>query len=204
MISTKIRETVKKNALDLINQFNLALAEVRADIRRNHVGQDLLFIVDGSERISYETYEQLFVKDSYLLRGIDASIINSVRIDSFYRVAIAQQIAFFQPVILPMIHLPSLPGSEDRMKQIITKRIAESHFFEKGVLEYFVQLSGGCIRQLLRIVNRAILYTRGEKISQTDAEQVADILSREMMQTLAGSILKFSKRKTGRNPPTRR
>ncbi|MDX2304825.1 MAG: hypothetical protein NW226_18585 [Microscillaceae bacterium] len=182
VISKKIREKIKKNPQNLINQFNLVLSDVREDLSRQVKGRDILFIVDGSERIPDQVYRQLFVTDSQFLRGIAANVISSIRIDSFYDITTAQQIGFYIPVLLPMIIIND--QSIVKLKEIITRRLDEETFFEQGVLEYFCQYSGGCIRQLIRIVNRAILYNLGQKIDKKTAEEVIALLGREMNEKL--------------------
>ena len=187
----KIREEIKKNPQVLINNFNLALTEIREDLQRQVKGRDILFIIDGSERISDHVYKQLFVTDSQILRGINANIISSVRIDSFYDITTSQQMGFYIPVLLPMI--PIKPQSIQKLREIITRRLDEDIFFESGVLDYFCQYSGGCIRQLIRIVNRAILYNTGKKITQKVAKEIVGILGREMDEKLTSEHKKILK-----------
>jgi hypothetical protein len=183
-ISTTIRQKVKKNPLDLISQFNLALTEIREDLKRNHLAKDILFIIDGSERIPYDVYEQLFVKDSYILRDINANIISSIRLDSYYNIEVSQQLGFFQKILLPMINLKKNTNSIQIMREIITIRLNENTFFDEDVLDYFVKLSGGCVRQLLRIVNQGLLFTLGKKITMIDAQRIKEKLALEILETL--------------------
>jgi hypothetical protein len=177
-----IRTKFRKNTLEFVSRFNLALSEIRQEIKKLNKGNDILFIIDGSEKIPLSVYKQLFVDDSYILRGINANIISSVRIDAFYDVTTVQQRDFFLPVLVPMIKITG--KSKKRLSEVITKRIKNDVFFEDKVLNFFVEMSGGCIRQLLKIVNRAILYTRGRKIDMKTAKKTAKILAGEMSQTL--------------------
>lgn len=50
-VATNIREVVRKNLPRLILLFNDYLSEIRADVKKRGLGGDVLFVVDGSEKI---------------------------------------------------------------------------------------------------------------------------------------------------------
>ena len=59
-VSTKIREQVRQNTLSVIYQINAALVDIRETIRHREKGKDLLFIIDGSEKLNFEVYDYLY------------------------------------------------------------------------------------------------------------------------------------------------
>lgn len=182
-LATEIRKKVKRNPMELIRRFNLALDEIRESIQTQNQGRDILFIIDGSERIPFDMYERIFIRDSYILRDISTNMICSVRIDSFYKITNATQLDFFERTMVPMIDLRN-KKSVQRLREVITKRVDEATFFDQGVLDYFVAQSGGSIRQLIKIVHRAILFTRGKKISMEQAKEVTHLLGKQLLEHL--------------------
>jgi chromosomal replication initiation ATPase DnaA len=86
-------------------------------------------------------------------------------------------------------------GSIPLLKQIITKRIDAETFIEDEALDFCVQKSGGCIRQLLRIVNRAIIMSRGAKITKDIAQKSAKELGRDMKELFDSEHLAILKGK---------
>jgi hypothetical protein len=180
--SRVIREKVRKNPIDLINRFNIVLSDVRSAVRKQKQGKDLLFIFDGSEKIPYEAYKQIFLKDPHLIKAIQSNALFSVPIYSYFDIKGTPRASFFQICMLPMVRLDE--NSRSRFSEIVTRRIDSSSFFGDGVLDYCVSSSGGCPRQLLRIVNRAILKSRGKRIEIEMAERACSELAQSMIELL--------------------
>jgi hypothetical protein len=188
-----IREVTRKNLLRLTQLLNDYLSDVRKDIQDEGLGQDILFIVDGSEKIMFEKYESLFVKDANVLIGLNVNMIMSVRIDAFYQIE-KSPIRFTSRYVVPMIKT-GIASHRAALCEIITKRIDKYTFFEnKESLEKCIDYSGGCIRQLFRIVNVAIRKTRGvHKISSKIVEEVVDEIGNTMRESIDKSYVEILK-----------
>lgn len=182
-----VRQKIKRNSLELVHKLNEALAEIRQTIQEQGKGQDILFIIDGSEKVPYEAYEKFFIQDHHIVRGINCNMLISVRLDTFFNINAHNALTFFEKVLIPMVKLKNSKGIEI-FSQIISKRIHKSKFFEDKVLEFFVEKSGGSIRQLLRIVRNAILDSEGVRISMEDAQYTVDSLGSEMLQVLTTDL----------------
>jgi len=181
-ISTKIREQVRQNTLPIIYEINAALVDIRDVVRQQGKGEDLLLIIDGSEKLNFEVYEYLFLKNSHLIRELNLNLIAAVPIDTYYR--IMDTVVYFpNQHTIPMVKL-STSGAENCLKEIVRKRIDESTFFEAGVLDECVLFSGGCVRQLLQIVNAVIRRTRGQKADMGAANHAMHELGRRMFELL--------------------
>ncbi len=180
--SREIRQKIKRNPLDLINRFNNTLSDLRDMINKQNKGKDILFILDGTERMPYDKYLDLFIKDANLIKAINSNMIFSVPINSYYNIESNPAVEFFQTFILPMvvINAQSIP----KLSEIISRRIDTDSFIDADALQYCVKKSGGCIRQLLRIVHRALNITFGKKISPQAAEKSAKELGKEMITLL--------------------
>ncbi len=119
--SKTIRQIIRKNPLRLIDRFNSALADLREVLKQNTLGRDILFIMDGTEKISYDIYKKLFCDDSHLIKSMGANMIFSVPINSYYNIESNPSSDFFQTYTLPMLFVTE--HSKPLLEQIITKRI---------------------------------------------------------------------------------
>ena len=179
---TTIRETIKKKPGHLIDRFNAVLGDLLISIDSADHGKDILFILDGTEKIPYKTYKELFCEDSYLIRSINANMLFSVPINSYFDIKSNPASFFFQTYSLPMI--PITEQSMPLLKQIITKRIDAQTFIEDESLEFCILKSGGCIRQLVNIVNKSLTISLGKKITKEIARNSVEYLGRAMIELL--------------------
>lgn len=192
--SKKIREEIKKNNIQLIREFNALLVDVRNVIINENLGEDILFIIDGSEKVRIEIYEKMFIHDGHLLKEIAANMILSVRIDAFYDIE-KSPVKFTNQYVVPMIQL-NKEGATHLFEKIITNRLDEKTFFESGVLLKIIEFSGGCARQLLHIVNASLMKSLGEKINLSHVYNAIKELSEKIIETLDNEhqeILKVKK-----------
>jgi len=188
-----IRETINKNPISLIEKFNEVLLELRIALAKNNLAKDILFILDGTEKMPYQIYRELFCENSYLIRAINANMIFSVPINSYFDIKGNPSSDFFQTFTLPMILIK--PNSIPLLKQVIIKRIDADTFLEQDALDLCVEKSGGCIRQLLRIVNKALTISLGKKITKAIVEKSVYELGRAMMEQCDSEHLSILKQK---------
>lgn len=182
--SRTIRQATRKNLLRLIQLFNDYLSDIRKDVIEQGLGEDILFVVDGSEKIPFDKYETLFVKDASVLISLNVNMIMSVQIDAYYQIE-KSPIKFTNRYIVPMIKTEE-PKAQKALCDIVTKRIDFATFFEnREALNTCIHFSGGCIRQLFRIVNGTIRKTRGERKITTE---VVDTVIKEIGNTMRESI----------------
>ncbi len=189
-----IREKIKRNINILIDKFNFILNQVREKIKETNKGKDILFIIDGSEKIPFEKYKQIFIQDVYLIRSINVNMILSIPIHSCFDIKNNPSSEFFSVQLLPMIRL----NNENKKKfgEIITKRIDETTFFDEGVLDKCIEKSGGCPRQLLRIVNKSLIESLGNKITLEKLNKALNKLGNDLKNPLDSEHLKVINNKT--------
>ncbi len=182
--ATSIREATRKNITRLIQLFNDYLSDIRKDVIDKGLGKDILFVVDGSEKITLDKYDTLFVKDASVLISLNANMIMSVRIDAYYQIE-KSPIRFTSQYIVPMIITGELKAQK-ALCDIIIRRIDFSTFFDnREALNACIHYSGGCIRQLFRVVNATIRKTRGErKITIEVVENVVKEIGNTMRESI--------------------
>lgn len=183
--SKKIRQEVQKNPLAIILKINAALATMRQAVNAAGLGTDVLFIIDGSEKLRFQVYEYLFIQNPNLLQTLALNMILAVPIDSYYKIETGPGLNFSHSQIIPMIKLAG-PGSvpDECFKQVIERRIDTSRFFDAEVLDECVRRSGGCMRQLPRIVNAVVVKARGGVASLEVAQEAIRGLGNSMNQLL--------------------
>jgi len=178
-----IRTRVKLNSIELIDTFNVELNKVRKELANQGQAQDILFVIDGSERIRREVYEQMFVHDISLIQSTQVSLICAVPINTFYEIVNSAGRDYFKRMTLPMIKIT--PESKVLLEQIVTNRIDKSIFFDQSALDCMIENSGGCPRQLLLLAQRALVKTRGKKIALSVAELVVHEFGRTLFEELS-------------------
>jgi len=177
-----IRTKVKQNPVELINKFNHFLAHLRLELEEKGLGKDVLFIIDGSEKMRSETYTDLFINDSMLLRQLDCNMVVAVPIDAYYTIENSPGRAFTHSVTIPMVKTEG--DAAIKLKEIIHRRLDPATFFAEGVLDHFVKFSGGCVRQLLQLVNQGLMRSRGQLITMEHAQSAVSELGQRMYEQL--------------------
>jgi hypothetical protein len=196
--STVIRETIAKNFLTFVSKFNEALQQVRREVQARKKGQDILLIIDGTEKAPAEFYENLFQKNGHIFRDIGANIITTAPIDAFYRLRDRNNLDFFDRVHLPMIYLDT-EAKRQALRQIVAERVAAEVFFEPAALDQLIEMSGGCLRQLLRLGNQVILNTRGKKADLAAVNKTVRLEGRRMYEQLNARQIDILRQKSWGN-----
>lgn len=189
--SRKIREKIRSSGTQLISRLNLVIEDIRQRIAELGQGKDLLIIFDGTEKIKEDVYHTLFISDAHMIRQLNVHLIASVPISSSYNILHQATANQYNQVMLPMIQITK--ESRPYLNQIITRRIDESTFFTSAALKHAVDMSGGCPRQLLKVVNMSLTNSTGNKITKSHVETAVakqGQLMRDALTTDAFEVLR--------------
>lgn len=193
-----IRQDIRKDPLGLVNRFNKVLIDLRKTLDNKQIGKDVLFIVDGFEKLglSSDSYEDIFFRNAHIIKSIESIMIITTPINVWYDVTKSINNNFPKDYILPMVDL-SNSNANNAFKQIITKRIDFNLFFEnEEALDLIVEYSGGSPRQALEIVNSAISTNLGKPIKKEDVEVELYELGRKRYEKLTSKhIQKLNSKK---------
>jgi len=107
-ISKTIRREIKQNTLTLVYNLNAELVETKMAIEKSGVGKDILFIIDGSEKVKSEVYEELFIANGNIIAQLNISLLTAVPISAFFQIEKA-----------PYIDLPLFIGKVDELLYIL-------------------------------------------------------------------------------------
>ena len=182
-----VRRKIVERQGDYIVSFNLALTELRNQIRRAGKGREIVFIIDGLEKLrwgKYDTYTQTFYQNERLISDLNCSILCCVPIDTLYDAKTSPILSRYHQYTLPLIPINS--NTRHLFSEIVSRRIDKNTFFEDGVLDYCVQQSGGSPRQLIRIVGDALTKSEANnfKISMETAQKSCNKIGLDLQRRL--------------------
>lgn len=172
-ISTVIRREIRQNTLQLINELNVEVGDTRLNIQESGLGDDILFIIDGSEKIQSQVYEEPFIKNGNILSELDINMLVAVPISAYYQIEKAPY-KFSTRYTVPMVKLDGSIKALELMRQIIGKRIDTPFFIGEDALNTCIEFSGGCIRQLFQVVHTSLKRSLGKKIEMTHVRSAID------------------------------
>lgn len=191
-ISRTIRQEIKQNTLQLIYKLNVELIDTRMAIQDSGHGEDILFIIDGSEKIQSEVYEELFVKNGNIISELNVNMLGAVPISAFFQIEKAP-FKFSNRYTVPMIKVNGNSHAVELMTKIVAKRIDLSVFIENDALHTCIEYSGGCIRQLFQVIHTSLKKSLGDKIEQKHVEIAVKELGKYLWEYLDNEHLKVLK-----------
>ena len=179
----EIRQALERELEQFILRLNALLKDAREKVQeKGHI--DLVVIVDGLEKMHYRvmddgesTHSTLFVHHAEQLKDPACHIIYTTPISLAYNANVGDSFsgAIF---VLPMIQYKEEAGIRCLMN-LINKRVNIATVFEDlGLLEQLIALSGGAMRDLMRLMRMSCEGT-GDKITQADIDRARRVFVRE-------------------------
>jgi hypothetical protein len=153
-------------------------------------GDAILFIVDGTDRLSGEDSDNFFIRDAHQLLQIRGNFIYCAPIHLIYENNQVQQI-FANIFKLPMIKIEEKYTREENkegfkaMRDIIYKRADKSLFDCEETVNFLISNSGGHPRDLLHLLIYAFKKAEGELLDRASAEAAVKELATDYRRTLS-------------------
>jgi hypothetical protein len=179
----KIHEQLNQDVTRMKSDINLLLSDGLKKLRAKYPKyKGLLIILDNLDRCPPEVANKLFFDYSAQLQELHCSIIYTVPISVLYSPKGLSN-SFGDPHIVPMINIYQLDRDlfpleyNDRglaaVAQVIAQRVDTSAIFasDHELLE-LVKASGGHIRQLMQLMQRACLTASGREHDRIQADDV--------------------------------
>ena len=179
----KIRREVKKYPKTLIENLNYLLDDAALKLAKN--GRKLLIIIDNLDRYKDEVIDTLLIQNKELLAGIRWNVIFTPPISLIYVPITDSLTTVMDYVSLPAVKLKekdTTPNQQgiDLMLDAINQRINTSRIFQdEEDLKKMIRISGGCIRDLLRLIQYSCIETAGETIASQTVERAIRRLRNE-------------------------
>jgi hypothetical protein len=197
---TTIRETLTREVTRFKGDINLLLSDGLKKLRKNYPEyKGFLVIIDNLDRCPPEVSNSLFFDHAEQLKGLHSTLIYTVPISVLYSLKGLSN-SFDDPHILPMINIYKLdrelyplahsPEALNAVAAIIEKRVESDRIFaSREQLIELVKASGGHIRQLMQLMQRACLTASGRGHSKIEAEDV-DYASKQLQFSFERTLRK--------------
>ncbi len=185
----EIKQAVEKYPDQLRQNLNLLLAESRKISNRAYP-RGIIFILDNLDRYPPEMISRAVLTNADLLNGVDAHTIFVLPISLLYNPPGETVEDRYEPESLPM--LPVYPRgnyysiqekSITALLNAIYLRVDKSLFADPSIAVRLAHLSGGCPRDLLRLLKEALLESTNA-IDERAVNRAASLVRGEMARKL--------------------
>ncbi|MBA3548017.1 MAG: hypothetical protein H0T76_16155 [Nannocystis sp.] len=194
-LQKRIRETLHERVTELMSDLSDLLIDLRAGLAAQGV-DDLVIIADNLEKIVFaeldhqgarNTHDLFFIEQLPIVQQLHAHIILTVPVSLHFAHARLRQV-FLNPTVkvLPMVpvHEPGAPAKPHNrgievLKSLLSVRVDTSILFaDDAAFTRAIELSGGVIRDLFRIVLESLSLKPAMGLTVADIEDgVKDIVS---------------------------
>jgi AAA ATPase domain len=171
----KLREKIQQLFSQFRNLFIALLSQIEGAIKQAGLGERVLFIIDGTDKLVADDRKRLFVDDAHKLFSIPILAVYAASIDFAYGDGIPSN---WEQVKLPMIKLKEKDGKphaagHDTMRQMLLQRADRCIFASETVLDLLIEKSGGHARDLIRLLKTALEYVPQGDLLTLDVVQYA-------------------------------
>jgi energy-coupling factor transporter ATP-binding protein EcfA2 len=175
------REEMDHYFSGLLANTNTLLTASSEALKKAGKPSQILVLLDNLDRMDPERSEKLFFAHGSQLQGLECHAVYTVSIETFYSHSGLGNV-FPKHVLLPNIKLqqskidPTLyqPGM-DGMIDVIGRRLAADVLLHTLELrKNYVMLSGGSVRQMIRLLQESVLSAQSRRIRVIDAEALKD------------------------------
>jgi hypothetical protein len=206
-IRREVRQKLNASTPSLIEALNTFIREAQQSLVNGCKG--IVIIADNLDRIvetqeegKSSNYDEIYLNRSELMRGLACHVIYTVPIAMVYSErATRLEDIYDKPDVLPMIMVQNSDGSTNRsglekLREVIIKRIQginpelieglETQIFaDSEIIDQLCLMSGGHVRNLMQLIQRAVDWTDTLPIS---AEAVQKSIE-EARETYAITVL---------------
>ena len=170
----ELRRTLQNYFTDFSDAFNHLIESAEVAVRDAGKGRRILFVIDGTDRLSGEDARAFFVSDVHQLQQVRGLFIYCAPVHLAYEgYDITQN--FNDVFQLPMIKITNEDGSPNQaghhaMLELLYLRAAPD-LFDDSVAEFLVEYSGGHPRDLLRLLLNAFKYAERDRFDEASARR---------------------------------
>jgi len=173
-----IRQVFNNKFSDFSIKYNEFLLSLKEKFNEQNHYKDILFILDGFEKIgSEEDRRKILINDSNKFTIINAHMITTLPIELFSE---NNRLSHFSTTLyFPLIDL-SIAGAKEKIKEFILKRVAHKLFDNDKTIDKIIKYGAGHPRQTLQIISRAFVEADEDCIDMQSVTKTINLLSREM------------------------
>ena len=183
----ELRRTLQNYFSDFADAFSQFIEASVTAVQDANRGHQILFIVDGTDRLRDRDARAFFLADVHQLQQVRSLFIYCAPIHLRYEDGTALQ-GFTKTFQLPMIKIENIDESEnsvgyDTLRAMLHRR-AETSLFQDGVAERLIKYSGGHPRDLLRLVQSAFSFAEGSQFDLASTRRAVNQLASDYRRIL--------------------
>lgn len=187
----KIRISFRNNFSDFSKKFNEFVEHINIVLRKAGLAQELLFIVDGLEKIATSAIRRKIVLDeTNRIRQIKVNTIFTLPVELTPSRRLLE--SFSRVESFPFVKIRERNGQViekaiEKFEEFVYRRIEKQLFDSPETVREAILFGGGSPRDLLRILEYANMYADedGEKITRKDLERAIQKLASEASQYIS-------------------
>jgi hypothetical protein len=179
-----IRRELQRYSADLLGRVNLLLDAAARVLERNGKSPDLLIVQDNLDRLGAEPAERLFIENGDLLGKLNAHVIYTAPVAMVLSAAANTGQVFEHSYTLPMVKVQQrngrpYPKGIDALVTLIAARAdLDDVFVDAKVPHYLARMSGGSVRDLIRLLSEAQSFARADGKHRIDQSSAKDAVQR--------------------------
>lgn len=200
-LQKRFREASRDHVTALMEGLGDLIQDARTHLAQQDV-KDLIIIVDKLDRIERlplddgtkrTTHDLFFLEQLPLLQNVPAHFIVTIPVTLHFTQSRLRQMFGSPDVVLPMVMVhkrgtdtPDEAGIS-ALKRLLARRIDTSVVFaDEDALRHAIIQSGGCVRDLFRIVTTGVLNKRGLGLTRADVDEVVKEFASNLERLLQG------------------
>lgn len=186
-----IRRVFTNKFPDFSLKFNEFILNVKDAIKKENIAKDLLFIIDGFEKIgSFEDRKRILIDESDKFVEIKSNMILSLPIELFSKKMAIRD--FSTLISFPLITLDE--NGIEKFKEFIDKRIERKLFDSEETIEEIIRYGVGSPRETLQMIQGAYMAADGEIIDMQSVIDAKNKISDEIVDYLTTHELEILKK----------
>lgn len=175
-----LRDVVQKSFSQFASAFNTLVLEAEAALTKKGLGERILLIVDGTDKIPAENAERLFIGDTEQLLAIRAYVLYTAPITLKYLGASHGKLDADEVLPIVKLHHRDETRHEEgwrALRELLKRRVDTAVFTDEALIDDFVAASGGHPRELLRLLRTACEIARSKPIDAGILDRAMDKLA---------------------------
>lgn len=188
------RQKLEQELAVFISKLNALIGNARDEVKR-HQYADLVLVVDGLEKMAYRLMEDgysnhahVFVLHAEQMKAPQCHIIYTIPITLAYNKNLGADFNS-ETIVLPMVKMNDQGIA--CLRQIIENRVDLSQTFDApSDVTALIERSGGVVRDLMRLIQDAVINTDGLKIGREEIANACTTLTRDYERMLQNSEIK--------------
>ena len=179
-----IRRELQRYSADLLSRVNQLLDGAARVLERNRRPPDLLIVLDNLDRLDAEPAERLFIEKGDLLGRLNAHVVCTAPVAMVLSAAANTGQVFAQRFTLPMVKVQQKGGQTYKkgIDALVTAIAARADldriFVDAKVPQYLARMSGGSVRDLMRLLFQAQSLARVDDKDRIDAPSAREAAKR--------------------------